>query len=170
MKELLLLRHAKAKLIKEGIEDQERKLKKRGKLDAKNIGKWLKKQHLIPDAILSSPAVRTIETVKIIYEELQVNSLVIQEDARLYATDIEQLKTVLATCPETTKRVLLVGHNPELEQFLKYLVGEEALPNVKKLLPTAALVRLSLDNMLWSELGDKPAQFSSITYAKSLST
>jgi phosphohistidine phosphatase len=95
--------------------------------------------------------------------------LIIQEDARLYATDIEQLKTVLATCPETTKRVLLVGHNPELEQFLKYLVGEEALPNVKKLLPTAALVRLSLDNMLWSELGDKPAQFSSITYAKSLS-
>jgi phosphohistidine phosphatase len=168
MKELFLLRHAKAKVIKDGMEDKDRQLKKRGKLDAKNIGQWLKKQHLIPDAILSSPAVRTIETVKIIYEELQVNSLVIQEDARLYATDIEQLKTVLATCPETTKRVLLVGHNPELEQFLKYIVGKDALPNVKKLLPTAALVILSLDNMLWSELGNKRARFSSIIHAKSL--
>lgn len=170
MKELFLLRHAKAKVIQNGIEDKDRELKKRGKLDARNIGKWLKAQHLIPDAILSSPATRTIETVKIIYEELQVNSLVIQEDSRLYASDIEQLKTVLATCPETTKRVLLVGHNPELEQFLKYLVGQNALPPAKKLLPTAALVRVILDDISWSELGNKPARFSSITYAKSLST
>lgn len=168
MKELLLLRHAKAKVIKNNIEDKDRQLKKRGRVDAKNVGVWLKKQHLIPDAILSSPSTRTIETVKIIYQELQVDGLVIQEDSRLYATDIEKLKMVLASCPETTQRVLLVGHNPELEKFLKYLVGKEALPNVKKLLPTASLVRLSLNNMLWSELGQKHAQFESITYAKHL--
>jgi phosphohistidine phosphatase len=166
MKELWLLRHAKSDR-KADVSDIDRPLKKRGLRDAKNIGAWLKKQHLIPDALLSSPAKRAIETVRIIYQELHVAGLVIQEDSRLYATGIEQLKMVLASCPETTQRVLLVGHNPELEDLLTHLVGAKALPDTEKLLPTAALVRLSV-NSAWAELHEDCAQLLSITYAKSL--
>jgi phosphohistidine phosphatase len=164
MKQLWLLRHAKSDR-KADVSDIERPLKKRGKRDARNIGAWLKAQHLIPDAILSSPATRAIETVKIIYEALQIEGLVIQEDSRLYASGIEQLKMVLASCPETTQHVLLVGHNPELEDLLKYLVA--ALPNTEKLLPTSGLVCLSLD-CAWADLHQDCAQLLSITYAKSL--
>lgn len=167
MKELLLLRHAKAKTPEKGIEDKARALKKCGKVDAKNIGSWLKNQLFIPDAILSSPATRAIETVRIIYQELQTEGLVIQEDSRLYATGIKQLKNVLATCPEITKRVLLVGHNPELEEFLTYLVGKDALPKNAKVLPTAALVRLQIHSS-WEDLFEQCAQLVSITYPKSL--
>ena len=166
MKELWLLRHAKSDR-KADVSDIDRPLKKRGLRDAKNIGAWLKKQHLIPDALLSSPAKRAIETVRIIYQELHVAGLVIQEDSRLYATGIEQLKMVLASCPETMQRVLLVGHNPELEDLLTHLVGAKALPDAEKLLPTAALVRLSV-NSAWAELHEDCAQLLSITYAKSL--
>jgi len=166
MKELWLLRHAKSDR-KADVSDIDRPLKKRGLRDAKNIGAWLKKQHLIPDALLSSPAKRAIETVRIIYQELHVAGLVIQEDSRLYATGIEQLKMVLASCPETTQRVLLVGHNPELEDLLTHLVGAKALPDAEKLLPTAALVRLAV-NSAWAELHEDCAQLLSITYAKSL--
>ncbi len=166
MKELWLLRHAKSDR-KTDVSDIDRPLKKRGKRDAKNMGVWLKTQHLIPDALLSSPATRAIETVRIIYQELNVAGLVIQEDSRLYATGIEQLKMVLASCPETTQRVLLVGHNPELEDLLIHLVGISALPDTNKLLPTAALVRLSL-NTAWADLHEDCAQLLSITYAKSL--
>lgn len=166
MKELWLLRHAKSDRNVD-VSDIDRPLKKRGKRDAKNIGVWLKNQHLIPDALLSSPAVRAIETVKIIYEQLQVDGLVIQEDSRLYATGIEELKMVLSSCPETTQKVLLVGHNPELENLLIHLVGAQALPDTEKLFPTSALVRLSL-SCAWGELQTGCAQLLSITYAKSL--
>lgn len=166
MKELWLLRHAKSDR-NVNVSDIERPLKKRGKRDAKNIGVWLRNQHLIPDAILSSPAVRAIETVKVIYEQLQVDGLVIQEDSRLYATGIEELKMVLSSCPETTKHVLLVGHNPELENLLIHLVGAQALPDTEKLLPTSALVRLSIE-CEWSQLRQDCAKLLSITYAKSL--
>ncbi|MSR16935.1 MAG: histidine phosphatase family protein [Methylococcaceae bacterium] len=166
MKELWLLRHAKSDR-KVDVIDIYRPLKKRGKRDAKNMGIFLKNQQLIPDALLSSPATRAIETIKIIYQELQIDNLVIQEDARLYATGIEQLKMVLAGCPETIRRVLVVGHNPELEDLLLHLVGEKALPDVEKLLPTTALVRLSLD-CSWEQLHENCAQLLSITHAKSL--
>lgn len=167
MKELLLLRHAKAKII-DGIEDKERPLKKRGKRDAQNIGTWLKKQHLFPDVLLSSPAKRTLDTAKIVHRALEMEDLAIQENEQLYASNVEQILSVLAVYPEEIKRILVVGHNPELENFLIHLVGKEALPNTPKLLPTGSLVRLSLDNVLWSELSQKRAQFISIIYAKSL--
>jgi phosphohistidine phosphatase len=168
MKELLLLRHAKAKRI-EDVEDKDRPLKKRGKGDAKNIGIWLKTQNLLPDVLLSSTAKRAIDTARIVHKELNVTDLVIQKNDQLYATDVEQFLAILAVCPEDVKRILLVGHNPELEDFLMYLVGKEALPNVEKLLPTAALVRLSIsENTAWRDLNEQCAQFLSMTYAKSL--
>ena len=166
MKELLLLRHAKSDREVD-VSDLERPLKKRGKRDAQNIGAWLKMQHFFPDVFLSSPAKRAIDTAHLVYQELHVTDLVIREDERLYATDIEQLKSVLASCPETAKRVLLVGHNPELENLLIHLVGNTALPNVEKLLPTSALARLSW-NGAWADLHEECTQLLSITYAKSL--
>jgi phosphohistidine phosphatase len=170
MKELLLLRHAKAKLIEDGIEDKERPLKKRGKRDSRNIGVWLKKQNLLPDVLLSSTAKRAIETARIVHQELDIKDLVIQKNEQLYATNVEQFRAILGAFSEDVKRILLVGHNPELEDFLIHLVGKEALPDVKKLLPTAALVRLSIsENTAWCDLNERCAQFLSVTCAKSLS-
>lgn len=166
MRELWLLRHAKSDR-NVNVSDIKRPLKKRGKRDAKNISEWLKNQHLIPDIILSSPAVRAIETSSIIYEQLQIDQSVIQEDSRLYATGIDELKMVLSSCPETARYVLLVGHNPELENLLIHLVGKQALPDTEKLLPTSALARLLIESE-WSQLRQDCAKLLSITYAKSL--
>ena len=166
MKELLLVRHAKSDRNID-VSDIERPLKKRGKRDAKNVGEWLKKKNLLPDMLLSSPARRAIDTARLIFDELDVDGLVIHEDEFLYAADVKQLKSVLANCPETAQRVLLVGHNPELENLLIHLVGISALPDTEKLLPTAALVRLTL-NTAWADLHEDCAQLLSIIYAKSL--
>ncbi len=166
MKELWLLRHAKSDRNID-VSDIKRPLKKHGKRDAQNIGAWLKMQHLFPDVLLSSSAKRAIDTARIVHQELGVANLVIQEDARLYATDIEQLKAVLASCSESAKQVLLVGHNPELENLLIHLVGNAALPDAEKLLPTSALARLSWKGA-WADLHKDCAQLQSIIYAKSL--
>uniref|UniRef100_UPI00374DCF82 SixA phosphatase family protein n=1 Tax=Crenothrix sp. TaxID=3100433 RepID=UPI00374DCF82 len=91
----------------------------------------------------------------------------IQQEKRLYDEGLVRVKSVLADCPASFSRVLLVGHNPELEDLLTYLVNEADLPGAKKLFPTAALARLMLPDD-WSPLDKGCAQLLSITYPKSL--
>jgi phosphohistidine phosphatase len=166
MKELCLLRHGKSDRSL-SVSDFERPLKKRGKRDAQNMGAWLKRQHLFPDVLLSSPAKRTFETATIVHHELDNWNLAIEQDQRLYEATVQQLKHVLAACPETAQRVLLVGHNPELEDLLTHLVGAQALPQMDKLFPTATLARLQI-SCAWADLHAHCAQLISLTYAKSL--
>ena len=165
-RELWLLRHGKSDRNL-AVDDFDRPLKKRGKRDAQSIGDWLHRLHLKPDWIVSSPAKRAISTAKIVHKALAVEGLVINQDKRLYQEGFERLKTVLAECPLEARRVLLVGHNPELEDLLINLVGAAHLPDADKLLPTATLARLLMPND-WVHLDDGCARLMSITCAKSL--
>ncbi len=164
-RELWLLRHAKAKRD-DNIEDFDRALKKSGKLSAQRVGAWLQQQHLLPDLVLSSPAKRAITTATIAIEAMGAD-LTATQDKRLYAEGFERLKTVLAECPVDAQRVLLVGHNPELEDLLIHLVGLANIPDGNKLLPTAALARLAMPDD-WTQLSIESAQLLSITKARSL--
>jgi phosphohistidine phosphatase len=159
-RELWLLRHAKAKRG-ELIEDFDRALKKSGKQDALTLGEWLKQQLLIPDLIISSPAKRAISTANKVVKAIGVD-FVITEDVRLYAQGFERLKTVLAEVPADAQRVLLVGHNPELEDLLIHLVGLSAISDRNKLLPTCAFARLDMPDD-WSQLDSESAQLIAIT-------
>ena len=166
-RELWLLRHGKADRDL-AMEDFDRPLKKRGKLAAQRIGEWLKQGNLFPDRLISSPAKRALATAKIAHKAMSLESLVITQDHRLYQEGFERLKTVLAECPVETRRVLLVGHNPELEDLLINLVGAGNLPATDKLLPTAALAGLVMPDD-WSNLEAGCAELLAITCPKSLS-
>jgi phosphohistidine phosphatase len=165
-RELWLLRHGKAERF-DSSEDYDRPLKGRGKRDAKRMGEWLKEGQLLPDVVISSPAIRAITTAKIVCDVIGIDHRHIQQEKRLYDEGLVRVKSVLADCPATFSSVLLVGHNPELEGLLTYLVNEADLPDNKKLLPTAALARLILPDD-WSQLDKGCAQLLSITYPKSL--
>jgi phosphohistidine phosphatase len=163
-RELWLLRHGKADR-ELALDDFDRPLKKRGERAAEFIGEGLHQQHLIPDWIVSSPAKRAITTANIVHKAIAEDGLVVMQDKRLYQEGFERLKTVLAECPSEAGRVLLVGHNPELEDLLIYLVGAAHLPDTDKLLSTAALARLQMPND-WSHLEAGSAKLLSITNAK----
>jgi phosphohistidine phosphatase len=165
-RELWLLRHGKSDR-NIAMEDFDRPLNKRGKRAAERIGNWLQQQRLIPDWIVSSPAKRALTTAKIVHKAIAVEGVVISQDKRLYQEGFERLKTVLAECPTEARRVLLVGHNPELEDLLIHLVGAANLPDTDKLLPTAALARLIMPDD-WSHLEAGCAKLLSITNPKSL--
>ncbi len=165
-RELWLLRHGKSDR-NISMDDFDRPLKKRGKRTARRIGEWLQQQRLIPDWVVSSPAKRAITTAQIVHKAIDTQGLEIQQDKRLYQEGFERLKTVLAECPLEAERVLLVGHNPELEDLLIHLAGAASLPDTDKLLPTAALARLIMPDD-WSHLEAGCARFLSITCAKSL--
>jgi phosphohistidine phosphatase len=165
-RELWLLRHAKAERY-DGSEDYDRRLKKRGKRDASRMGEWMHEQGLMPDVVISSPATRAIMTAKLVCDALNIDRQHIQMEKRLYDEGVVRVKSVLVNSPPTFGKVLLVGHNPELEDLLTYLVDAAEIPAVKNLLPTAALARLSMP-VDWSCLEKCCAKLLCITSPKSL--
>lgn len=114
MRELILLRHAHAEPASTGQADLDRPLSPEGLAEAEAAGRWLAAQGLVPDCVLCSPARRTRETLEAV---LGVIGYVEQrlEDAMLDATS--GTLASLADSHREAERLLLVGHNPGLEQL-----------------------------------------------------
>ncbi len=142
--ELLLLRHAKSSWNDTGVTDFERPLSKRGRHDAARIGGWLRHQRLTPDHVISSPALRARQTALRVLPELSLEPGAISWDDAIYDASIKALLKVLANGPAAASRILLIGHNPGLEQLLLWLAPQIAIPADGKLLPTAAVAWLEL--------------------------
>jgi len=113
MRELILLRHAHAESAAPGQDDIDRPLSRQGQAEAELAGRWLKTENLVPDLVLCSPARRTRETLE---QVLQVIGYVDQrQEQRIYEATPGNLIQV-ADEHRDVGRVLLVGHNPGLEQ------------------------------------------------------
>jgi phosphohistidine phosphatase len=87
----------------------------------------------------------------------------IHQERRVYEATPGALLEVIAGSPEEAVRVMLVGHNPGLEELLDYLAGDPVpMPEDGKLMPTATLARLEMAGG-WSKLGKGKARLISIT-------
>ncbi|MDX1593574.1 MAG: histidine phosphatase family protein [Gammaproteobacteria bacterium] len=151
-RELLILRHAKSAWDTPAKRDFDRPLNGRGKRDAPRVGAWLGDRGLVPDHIVASPARRARQTVRRACEAMGIDTGRVDWQERIYLAEIPTLLRVLEACPPTANRVLLVGHNPGLEELLTYLGGVQLpLPDGGKRLPTATLARLALPDD-WSSL------------------
>lgn len=167
-RELLLLRHAKSDWDSGNTADVDRPLSKRGKSDAPKVGAWLYREGLVPDHVVSSPAQRARQTAIQVSKCLDYKKKRIVWDDEIYEAGVPELLGVLARCPDTAATVLLIGHNPGLEELVRHLAGEDlAIPDDGKLLPTATIARLEMPND-WSQLGPGSAQLLSITRPRGL--
>jgi phosphohistidine phosphatase len=147
MKILLILRHAKSSWKHPSLADIDRPLNKRGKRDAPRMGMLLHEQYLVPDIILSSPAVRARKTAQAVsLESGYENEIEIHDD--FYPGDSFAFLESLAVMPDWINNALVVGHNPGLEDFVYVLTGESAR------LPTSALAHISLPISSWKDLTD----------------
>ena len=160
--ELLILRHGKSDWDA-GTDDFHRPLKDRGKRGAQRIGVWLAQHQLLPDLVISSPAERALTTAQKLCKAMGVGDQDIQRDEHIYGATAEDLLEVIAGCPEHVQRLMLVGHNPGLEDLLILLTGAAVvIPDDGKLLPTATLARLTLTGA-WKEVAPDSALLESIT-------
>lgn len=167
IKNVMLLRHAKSDRDI-AVEDWLRPLKKRGVQAAKTMGHWMLEQQLQPDLIISSPAKRAISTAKKVCKAMELDSSVIRQDERIYNATVELLKQVLQECPAEVSRVLLVGHNPALEDLLQDLLAQPLdIPNDGKLMPTTSLAQLSFKSS-WSGITSHAAELVALTRVRSL--
>ncbi len=143
-RELLILRHAKSAWDTPAATDFDRPLNGRGKRDAPRMGAWLRDQGLVPDHVVASPARRARQTARRVCNALGVDPETIDWQQRLYLADVPTLLQALAECPVTAVRVLLVGHNPGLEELLEHLGRRLEPPPDGTRLPTATVARLAL--------------------------
>lgn len=160
-RELLILRHGKSDWGL-GVEDFYRPLKNRGKRGAQHIGIWLWQHDLRPGLIVSSPAERAITTAHKCCKSMGLSVDIISEDQRIYEASLDELLAVLAEVPGDQVRVMLVGHNPGLEELLVYLSDDEMpLTEDGKLLTTATLARLEMPDD-WSSLNSHCASLKDL--------
>ena len=148
MKTLLLLRHAKSSWDDPALADHDRPLKPRGIKAARRIGRLLHQQGLHPEVILCSTAIRARETLRLVLEEAGFQPPVAYSE-RLFHCPPSEFAFTLQQVDAAVTTVLLVGHNPGLDDFLWQLTDQP------ETLPTAALARLELDLSDWSEFNDK---------------
>lgn len=148
MKALLLLRHAKSSWKHPELADYDRPLNKRGKRDAIRMGRLLEKEDLIPDAILSSTAVRAQDTAAAVAKSCGYAGRITVVKS-LYMSGPEGYVEILRGLPDNLRVVLVVGHNPDLEEYLNILTKQS------QAMPTAALAFVKLRIKSWSALDYK---------------
>lgn len=162
MRHLLILRHAKSDWYSSAATDFERPLSERGQSDAPRVGRWLRHEGLVPDYVISSTAKRARETTLCVCREVAYRDENVKWEGRVYAATIQALRDVLALCPSDKKTVLLVGHNPGLEELMLFLTSGTLNAADDALLKTATLAHLAMPDD-WTDLSEGSAHLVSLT-------
>jgi phosphohistidine phosphatase len=140
---LIVIRHAKSDWDADAA-DRDRPLAKRGRRQAPPTGRWLAAQGFDLDLALVSPAARARQTWALVAAELDGPPPTRVEEAA-YTFDGDELLEVVRALPESAGGVVLVGHNPALEEFVETLTGEYAA------LPTSAVAVVEVPS--WAGVG-----------------
>jgi phosphohistidine phosphatase len=154
MHTLILLRHAKSSWHDPALPDQDRPLNSRGVAAAPLIGRAMAQHGLDPDLVLCSPARRTRDTLALVLPELKTEPQIVYEDALYHGTSAEML-AVLQKVASAASQVLIVGHNPELQQFALDLIGsgpKHLRDRLEAKLPTSGLVVIRFSAGTWSNI------------------
>lgn len=144
MRRLMLLRHAKSDWSASGQRDIDRTLAERGREVTSIIGRYMAQQGLVPDRVLVSSARRTRETWELLAPEFPKQPAFAFEP-RLYEAPAKALLAVVRETAPEVQTLLLVGHNPGLQELAAVLTGSgdaEARHRLVEKFPTAALAVL----------------------------
>ncbi len=158
MKRLYILRHAKAAPGDPGQDDHARALTIRGLADAEAMAHYLRKNGARPDRVLVSTSARTVQTADLVLRELEVPPRADYRDA-LYLAGPGKILAMLQSMPVKTEAVMVIGHNPGLEELATYLAREpvrrkerERRDVLEEKFPTAALAVLDFEVARWRDL------------------
>lgn len=166
MQTLYLLRHAKSSWDDSTLPDHDRPLAPRGRRDSKRIAKHLRRLSIEPELILCSSAARTRETLDLVRPAVPTSEVIVEDE--LYAASSEELLARIRLVPEAVASVMLLGHNPGLEQLALALAsaGDE-LERLSAKFPTAALATLAVAKS-WGRLAPGDATLEAYVVPKQL--
>ncbi|MFQ3558222.1 histidine phosphatase family protein [Streptomyces gramineus] len=167
LRRLVVLRHAKS-AWPEGVPDRLRPLAARGRRDAPAAGRALADSDCLPDLVVCSTAVRTRQTWELVSGQWGTPPPV-RLDGRVYAAGVPELLEVVREVPSEVETLLLVGHNPGLEELVLELAGDgldDALEQVRKKFPTSAIAILAWHGRAWTALEPGVALLTEVIVAR----
>ncbi|CAN5395909.1 histidine phosphatase family protein [soil metagenome] len=145
MKTLYILRHAKSSWEDPDLADFDRPLNARGLSAAPFMGDLIAAKGYEPSIILCSPAERAKQTAELVTKHAGIGAK-IQFDPRVYEASPNALRQVVSEIDDSIDSAMLVGHNPGIEGFIRYLTNEiEAMP-------TAALAVINTEIDSWGDI------------------
>lgn len=151
MKTLTLLRHAKSSWDDPVARDFDRPLNAKGRRAAAMIGRELTAQGFTFDHVLASPAIRVIETLDEVWRGYG-RKLEPVWDRALYLASAASLLDLVQALPDAADHVLMVGHNPGLEDLvLDLTLDGELRERVEDKYPTATVAQMTLPVDRWAE-------------------
>jgi phosphohistidine phosphatase len=155
MKKLTLLRHAKSSWDDTVARDFDRPLNDRGARAAKVIGLYMKREGFSFDHVIASPAVRVVETIDHVVPSYGAQIQPTWE-RRVYLASSATLMDVLREADDKANSILMVGHNPGMEDLILDLVPENSgcllRAAVYEKYPTAAVAEIELDIGHWRDI------------------
>jgi phosphohistidine phosphatase len=152
-RKLIVLRHAKSAWP--DVADADRPLAPRGRRDAPEAGRWLREQGVLPEKVVCSPARRARETWELVAAQWP-STPPVGFEARVYGADADGLVELLHDQDRQTRSVLLIGHQPALQDLVLYLATDPhdgSLDRVREKFPTSGIAVLELP-CEWRQLGE----------------
>jgi phosphohistidine phosphatase len=150
VKRLLLMRHAKSDWTDAVLEDHDRPLNDRGRRDAPRMGRLLAAEGLVPDLVVCSTAVRARQTLEGLAAGGGLGEAAVVHEASLYlaspGTILAVARAAVGDAGGEPERVLLIGHNPGMEELASRLAGRFVR------FPTATVAVCDLATIDWADL------------------
>ena len=171
MKTLTLLRHAKSSWDDMVPRDFDRPLNAKGTRAARTMGRHMRVERLDFDKVIASPAVRVVQTLEGVWDGFG-RTLVPAWDRRIYLASAATLLDLVRETPDSVDRLLLVGHNPGLEDLVLLLVpdspDDRLRDDVEEKFPTVSLAEMQLDIERWDDLRNGGATLARFTRPRDL--
>ena len=155
---VILLRHGKSSWSDSTLADIDRPLAPRGERASRKLAKYIRWKRIRPALVLCSPALRTRQTLEAVEASLG-KRCVVEVVPELYAASEQELLERLRALPERVASVMLIGHNPGLQNLALVLASHGAhLPLLQEKFPTGALATLVVRSASWSALSAGEAE------------
>lgn len=168
MRRLWVLRHAKSSWDDPGLDDHDRPLAARGRRAAEAMASYLDREGVRPGSVVCSSALRARQTLAAVLPGLG-HDLTVRIDPALYTFSGAELMTTVHELPSEHATVLLIGHNPAMEDLVVTLAREgEQLPALREKFPTGALAGLDLAVDAWADASPGCARLTTFVTPRDL--
>jgi len=155
MKQLTIVRHAKAGWGDATLSDFQRPLNERGLKDSVTMAQRLLAQGLVPQCLVTSPALRALTTAQQFAETLSLASSAFTTDKNIYEASNDRLHDVVWGLDDRYDDIMLVGHNPGLSDLVRSLVSA----GIDEL-STCEIIVVQFDCEQWHEIGPGSGRIS----------
>jgi len=161
MRILYLIRHAKSSWEHPGLRDFDRPLNERGHRDAPQMARFLKKNGVQPDLIVSSPAKRALTTARYFAEVFGIPETSIIQEANIYEASTHDILDIIRQLPDNIEVAFLFGHNPTFTDVANHF-SEEYIDNI----PTCGIARLESKAAHWTDVAPTNTRLNQCYFPK----